>query len=1467
MSSESNHRRYLIAVGITTDLPKTGSKIVDSVNEMTRIFTTEFGYERASSLDIDPGREEIGKQIREFCLGRDQDDVVVLYYTAHASEVNGKHRVWAGDTRDSVSGTLETQHLAELMLVGTRLRYALIILDTCDAGRGAAEALHTSMQSAGEGDKTLALLAASYPREQIVAGSFARLFARAVAQPAVAGHEPPYLTLGAITRIMDADPSRPGWQTVSDSVLFGRTDNLPFFPNKRYNRELHGLDLLTQLRIEQQNLRAADMAGHFLPRARGVDVPSEPGWRFVGRAVALRDIVRWLRARNSDPSYRVVTGGPGSGKSALIGRLVVLSDDERRPAVPLQGLAEDTIPPDGAIAAGIHARGLTTAQVMSAICAAVGVAAATPVDMLRQMRQADVTVAIDAIDEALDPAGLVSGVLRPLLDAGPANGLRLLLGTRPHLLKPLGVTGHVIDLDDDRYADPVSLREYVERGLEADDPQSPYHTVHANVVAAVAAAVAHAAGCSFLVARIVSRTLLSTTPIPDPDDPGWRASLPATAAEAMHADLDFRLGPDADRARDLLRPLAFAHGAGLPWEDIWAKLAARLSGRSYTDDDLIWLRRQAGSYVVETMDSEQSVYRLYHAALAEYLRHGCDDGVIHDQFREFLISRVPASGTVLDWKRAHPDTRAHLATHAQEAGRLDELLLDPGYLIYAAPAALLAALPAAAEPDAERAAEAYQRAVHQLRDRPEDDRFSYLELASRITHAAELAKRIDARAPRRRWSVPWTHWPPEHPHRVLGGQLGPVNGVACGVLGNGRTIVACIGQDAKLRFWDLETAEPSGSYPVGTAPLIALRFFHLPGGRNALVILGEDGKLHFWDMLTASVTSAFSTVSRWRRLLGLRVAAPSLRPLRIDGHDRYMVVSGRGIRTSLWDVSENRRITLFPSYVVPDSVSLADLVDGTTVIVARAGGSESWVGDLRTGARLPDDRQRIAFSGLRAVTDVFLRTNPRYFALQDGRPVVAARFFRRAREVVLWDLTVPGPLGRWPAPGPPVRVTLTNGQVVRVPVQTRQTRSGGPVDVVSLAPGDTAPDQSHMSATAIIESSERFVQVEFTDYLAAAPSRTIRLTLAGHTADVTGFDWTRLPDRRLIVVTGSRDGTVRRWDVSSVRATVSGAEGVNVQPAVARVYTVPLEDGRLLGLTVDFSAEILMWDLRTGRRLGGLAGQERPPCAVCIAPYTKDRPAVVTFDTDAMARTWTLPDGRPSGQFRTDPIRWPGAAAAARLPDGTWAAVTAGHGRKTVIWDVSTGRMRDVLGGHTGWSSCVTCTQDSRARPLALTGGYDNRINVWDMRSGRRTGRFRIVSERIFLASRISGHATSLRCATLRDGQSIVFAATADGNVRALQPRRFGWGARRVAAIPGVTVVTGTLGNGRPVALTARPDGVVQIWAVDDIARGSPPLCEIDVEIAVNDISEINDDMFAVATPNGLTAIRLDSRALGLAGQ
>ena len=58
---------------------------------------------------------------------------------------------------------------------------------------------------------------------------------------------------------------------------------------------------------------------HWRPRARGVSIDSERGYRFRGRAAALDRIVAWLDRPQPDRRVLVVTGSPGVGKSAVLG--------------------------------------------------------------------------------------------------------------------------------------------------------------------------------------------------------------------------------------------------------------------------------------------------------------------------------------------------------------------------------------------------------------------------------------------------------------------------------------------------------------------------------------------------------------------------------------------------------------------------------------------------------------------------------------------------------------------------------------------------------------------------------------------------------------------------------------------------------------------------------------------------------------------------------------------------------------------------------------------------------------------------------------------------------------------------------------------------------------------------------------------------------------------------------------------
>ena len=156
--------------------------------------------------------------------------------------------------------------------------------------------------------------------------------------------------------------------------------------------------------------------------------------------------------------------------------------------------------------------------------------------------------------------------------------------------------------------------------------QTPFASCAPWLLDAVTAAIAEAAGHSFFVARILAATQAAQPAIPDPADAAWRADLPRAAGPAMRRDLDLRLGDKAARAVDLLLPLAYAQGGGLPWEDVWPLLANALApGHGYTNEDLLWLAGHAGSFIVEGGTiADRSIYRLYHRSLAEDLIAGRD---------------------------------------------------------------------------------------------------------------------------------------------------------------------------------------------------------------------------------------------------------------------------------------------------------------------------------------------------------------------------------------------------------------------------------------------------------------------------------------------------------------------------------------------------------------------------------------------------------------------------------------------------------------------------------------------------------------------------------------------------------------------------------------------------------------------------------------------------------------------------
>jgi hypothetical protein len=345
-----------------------------------------------------------------------------------------------------------------------------------------------------------------------------------------------------------------------------------------------------------------------------------------------------------------VTGSPGTGKSAVLGRIATLADPAYRRLAEEEGALDDaepgTIPDEGIIDVAVHARNKSLRNVQDAMAAGLGLecpAGGWPsnemlIDQIAE-RYPRARLIVDALDEANQTAviAIATDLLRPL---AARRGISVIVGTRTHLasvsskgtlpgygplidhLDPQRRHIHVLD-DDPSTSDSIS--RYVRRRL-IETPHSPYirHRVSEQDLASLISAVTKASGVVFLFARLGTRALLNRDEPLLPGDAEVARLLAGETKDVFKADLDRFQGTDRVRVNDLLRALAWAGGNGFPRWPEWPEVASQLSetGATYGVDDVDWVLNHAGYHITETQENGQAVYRLYHQALADYFRPG-----------------------------------------------------------------------------------------------------------------------------------------------------------------------------------------------------------------------------------------------------------------------------------------------------------------------------------------------------------------------------------------------------------------------------------------------------------------------------------------------------------------------------------------------------------------------------------------------------------------------------------------------------------------------------------------------------------------------------------------------------------------------------------------------------------------------------------------------------------------------------
>ena len=273
-----------------------------------------------------------------------------------------------------------------------------------------------------------------------------------------------FVSLDTIVQaVNDAHPGTPRRRPRLFTPAGGSSGIPPFFANPAYRPGVAGLTVAEQ---------------HWLSRVRGGPEESTTGFYLTGRTGRLR-AAEHLAAWMTDPGpegLAVVTGSPGTGKSALLALPVLLTQrawraDLLRGAEPgsLVQRTADLLPADTPVVA-VHARGLNTDQAAGAIAQALGRAPSTASALLEDLdatpEQASRVVVVDAVDEAASPATLLTSLLVPL---ARQPGLRVAVAARRHVLSGVGDADLTIDLDSSEYRDPQALTDYVHRLLVASE--------------------------------------------------------------------------------------------------------------------------------------------------------------------------------------------------------------------------------------------------------------------------------------------------------------------------------------------------------------------------------------------------------------------------------------------------------------------------------------------------------------------------------------------------------------------------------------------------------------------------------------------------------------------------------------------------------------------------------------------------------------------------------------------------------------------------------------------------------------------------------------------------------------------------------------------------------------------------------------------------------------------------------------
>ncbi|MFD6397654.1 hypothetical protein [Nocardia sp. NPDC060249] len=825
---------------------------------------------------------------------------LVLYIGAHGRLHMGRYFLLARNSPAKPPYTalnaISTIDIVEC-IVNSGVTQALVMIDGCRSGSGALEmeqVLGRHTYSVASTPSRIAVIASALHHELSYSGLFVEAVVEAIVNGSVGQAHwrniDPFITAG---ELCDELVDRLGSHQYA--TVAGR-DSIRIIPNPLFvppapDRPAEFGNLLSHLRANERE--------HFLLKASGADV-IDIGWYFSGRRSVTSRILEW--ADNADRGVFVLTGPPGSGKSAILGRLAVLADLNSQGACEALGLTTGDPgmrPRVGLFDAVIHLKNRSLNDSVREVAHALNIptstlepAASLVIECLLAQSAKPRLILFDALDEALH--GYVAAIASELV-VGLARvpGVRVIVGTREVTTStpvgdgPSSIIGLILDADgdsvafnlrDDADADS-SISAYVEKRLTQNWADLEATRVAGTGVAAIAAGV-------FLIARFAVRALEGRNSN-CVYDPSWvSVVLGDVASNGLQAAVDRDLArfDDYERARDMLSALGYSYGKGLPRREIWPAVASEISptGRTYTEADALALVNEGAWYLIESLEGDQVVYRIFHEAISDLLSAAlASDPEEAAEISHRVTQCMIEIGKSEEWADANPYIRHYLSAHAGASNDLSDLVNDPGFMVVADPEVLIESVWSCRTLPIIGLLSLYIQIGESLRGRTPAERRAMLALQFAIN-------RIDCPYRSEDDSLWWPNWAAIRPpafHRKMLGHRGPVFTVSGGKLLD-RPLLISGAQDGSALIWDLSVGSSIGrlspsstwirsvglstenngcffsaegrilklwssdsftlidSFDAGVGEI--LDFCSLPGRANALAIAGDTGSVRIW---------------------------------------------------------------------------------------------------------------------------------------------------------------------------------------------------------------------------------------------------------------------------------------------------------------------------------------------------------------------------------------------------------------------------------------------------------------------------------------------------------------------------------------------------------------------------------------------------------------------------------------------